>query len=243
MPHSYTYDYRKSHLGQNKAFSYDKQFSTNAYRAMIWQHEQNIINSIIHEFCPIHTVHLDFACGTGRILNHLERFRSISSVGVDISPSMLDVARNNTKRAEILEGDITRIDILGNRKFDLITAFRFFPNAQDELRRDVMHILASHLERGGILVFNNHKNLLSTINQIKTVFRRGFGRGMTLLEVDALVKAAGLSLVQTYHVGVIPSTERYLLLPVKMLGFLEYGLSYIKILKNFAVNQIFVCRR
>ena len=44
-------------------------------------------------------------------------------------------------RATLVEGDLTREPLLGERRFDLVTAFRFFPNAEPALRRDVMAAL------------------------------------------------------------------------------------------------------
>ena len=237
-----SYDYRESHIGKGKEYS--RSFSENPHRSMIWHLEQGILDQIVKQYCVGATTrHLDFACGTGRILEYLEKFENISSVGVDISPSMLDIARQRTKRSEIIEGDITRSDVLGDCKFGLITAFRFFPNAQYDLRRDAISVLVSHLERDGVLIFNNHKNLSSSINCFKRLFGRGFKKGMTLQDVETLVNAAGLYIDNIYYVGVIPSTKRYSLLPVKVLGVLEHALSGYPFLRKLALNQIFACRR
>jgi len=85
-----------------------------------------ILDEILSTFYKdIKIYHLDFACGTGRILHYLAG-RVSCSVGVDLSPSMIEVASRNNKTSEIIQTDITRNDVLGERKFNLITAFRFF---------------------------------------------------------------------------------------------------------------------
>ena len=81
-------------------------------------------------------VHLDFACGTGRILEYFAG-RVDSSTGVDVSDSMMEVAGRWPPKAELIEADLTQNDVLGDRRFNLITAFRFFPNAEPELRQAV----------------------------------------------------------------------------------------------------------
>ena len=148
--------YRESHL--HKGTDYHETFVSFPHRATIWGLEQWLLLKIVRKhFLNEPPRHLDFACGTGRILGYLSPYCR-SAVGVDISASMLDVARGNETRAEIMEADITRDDILGKREFDLITAFRFFPNAEFELRKEALGALARHLSGEGVLVFNNHKN-------------------------------------------------------------------------------------
>ena len=82
-------DYRKSHLHPDKGESYSALFTNNPYRNMVWQFEKSFLDSILTLFyrnSDIH--HLDFACGTGRILSYLED-RTKSSTGVDYLPSCL----------------------------------------------------------------------------------------------------------------------------------------------------------
>ena len=149
-------DYRASHEG--KGSSYHARFSENPKRALMWSIEQRVMKNIIGSFLAGKDVdYLDFACGTGRVLAFMEK-ETQSATGVDISKSMLEVARENVTRAEVIEGDLTRATVLPGREFDLITAFRFFPNAEDQLRQDAMNALAKRLKPGGFLVFNNHKN-------------------------------------------------------------------------------------
>jgi SAM-dependent methyltransferase len=78
-------------------------------------------------------------------------------VGVDISEKMAAVAKTRVAKASFHIGDLTAEDAaLG--QFDLITAFRFFGNAEDALRQQVLRILRAKIRSDGWLIINNHRN-------------------------------------------------------------------------------------
>ena len=240
-------DYRNSHLGSDKAHSYHQQFKYNKYRAMIWDKEKIILNKIVKKnFSDGVSNYLDFACGTGRILGFLSKYaREIT--GVDLSESMLEIAKKSTPdSAQLICEDITKNDTLNDNKYDLITAFRFFPNAQRELRNSSMQVLIKHLTDDGILVFNNHKNHTSFLYTLARLFR-GKAAAITTItmkhsEVKLLCDEHGLKIIDTYHTGIIPSFERFISLPFFLFSPLESFLSRIKILKYFAFNVVYVCK-
>ena len=237
-----TSDYRNSHLHPGKGSSYDRQFTRNPYRSLVWEYERKILDRVMErwkERTPPR--HLDFACGTGRILRYLEN-RTGESVGADLSPSMLEPARGTLQKSEIIEADLTKNDILGDRRFDLITAFRFFPNAQEELRSEVVHLLARHLAPEGWLIFNNHKNTRSLRNRLaRALGRKGF-QGMSPAQAKEFLNRAGLEVVDIYHFGVLPATEGRLLLPRPLLRGVERVLARWKWLRYYGQNLIYVCR-
>jgi predicted TPR repeat methyltransferase len=76
-------DYRASHLG--KGGEYHDKFSRFAYTSVIWDLEQRqMLDLVAAQFAdPGSTRHMDFACGTGRILALLEPAVG-NSTGVDI---------------------------------------------------------------------------------------------------------------------------------------------------------------
>jgi len=232
--------YRESHL--NKGCDYHNNFMSLPHRAMIWRLEQKILDRILREFFPEKPLeYLDFACGTGRILEYMVPHVQ-NAVGVDASQSMLKVARSNIPDATIIEADMTRDDVLANRKFNLITAFRFFPNAEAGLRSEAMQVLAKHLNDNGYLVFNNHKNTGSTRNRLARLFgRRGY-KGMSIAEAKALVAENGLEILKTYHLCVFPASEKHMLLPRFFLRHIEGMLNRIPVLCNFGENLVFVCK-
>lgn len=236
-------DYRNSHLGAGKAASYHQQFSSNPYRAMMWRLERGILDSIINKNFACAPTHLDFACGTGRVLSHLCAVTR-QSVGVDVSEGMLDIARAELSGCKLVCGDITSEDLFPGQKFDLITAFRFFPNAQSELRAAAMEALCRYLKDDGILVFNNHKNRTSLIYRLGRLLRPAPGRrDMSDEEVRALLASCGMEVAEVHHLGAIPSTERFRILPVRVIEWLEARLSKIRAFQAWSSNVVYVCRR
>src|SRR6185295_8842136 len=103
--------------------------------------------------------YLDFACGTGRITEMMAPLAQ-ESIGVDVSGTMLEVARVKCPHVRFMESDLTR-DNLDIGLFDMVTAFRFFGNAQDELRSAALKAVVALLRPGGHLVINSHRNPLS----------------------------------------------------------------------------------
>ena len=188
--------YRESHL--QKGADYRESFATQPHLAMVWSLERRLLTRIVRERFPAELpTYLDFACGTGRILGRLPQ-AAASSTGVDVSPSMLQVARNTLTGVELIQADLTCTDTLGDRRFDLITAFRFFPNAEAQLRQDALTAIVRHLEPDGMLIFNNHRNRASLIRRIVVAGRRKIRTrgqksqwGMSRQEAYELVASAG----------------------------------------------------
>lgn len=237
--------YRESHL--TKGADYDESFHTIPHRAMMWRLEQQVLRSILTRAGRPRIEHyLDFACGTGRVLAFVAPYaRSVA--GIDISPTMLEVARKNAPGAEILCGDLTREPLLGNRRFDVISAFRFFPNAEDELRRDVLAQLVEHLQGDGLLIFNNHRNPRSLIRRIDAARARlepepAGSRLMTHEEVEGLVRSAGLRIVRSIPLGTVPVDEARFYGPRGLIEVIERLLSQIPAMRPLAQNAIYVCK-
>ena len=240
--------YRESHL--TKGADYHEIFTSRPHTAVVWSLERRLLRRIVRKRFPDRSPsHLDFACGTGRFLELLSPITA-SSTGVDISASMLEVARDRLTGVELVEADITRADCLGSRRFDLITAFRFFPNAEPPLRRDALDVLVKHLEPNGALVFNNHLNRDSLVQRIVVslgrtgaTLGRNAKRGMSRREAYDLVEESGLAVEREYHLAVLPFTDRHMLRPATLLEGLEEGLGRIGWLAPVAQNLIYVCRR
>lgn len=232
-------DYRESHKDPRKGVEYHAKFSDNPYRSMIWSFEKRVLSDVIKRHELGGARHLDFACGTGRVIQHLKQFTS-TSLGVDVSESMLKVARSEMPEAQFINIDLTR-EQLDQKAFNLITAFRFFANAQDDLRSDAMRTLANMLAPDGVLVFNNHKTRASAVYRVGRIVRKN-QRDMSTGDVMALVRDSGLRVVEIHHVGVFPSIDRLRLMPIALLRFLEGMLSKVSWLGPFASNRIFVCK-
>jgi hypothetical protein len=106
-----------------------------------------------------------------------------------------------------------------------------------------MQVLVNHLKDGGLLVFNNHKNSTSSLYSLARIIKgKNSISAMNDSEVRRLCDEYGLYVVDTYHVGVFPSFDRFILLPLILLSPLESLFSKIKIFKYFAFNIVYVCK-
>jgi predicted TPR repeat methyltransferase len=233
--------YRESHKMPGKGISYHDSFESQKYRKMIWKLEKIYLKKIITEnFRNKKITHLDFACGTGRILKYLED-QTVSSLGIDVSNEMIRVARKSV-RSHVIEGDVTKKDFLNNKIFNLVTAFRFFPNAEDSLRRGVLDAIVPHIADNGLLVFNNHRNKDSFLEKIiRIVFRKQY-RGMNFRDVKLMVKDYDLDLIGIYSMGLLRDSFKKNI-PFGLLYSLEHSLSRFFQLKSYGYNQIYVFRK
>jgi SAM-dependent methyltransferase len=239
--------YRDSHVGKGE--DYQRRFASCSFRRITWQWEQRLLPAIVQAQLPPgrRRRYLDFACGTGRILALLEPHFD-EALGVDVSPTMLATARESC-RSRVLQADLTAASHESNElaAFDLITAFRFFPNAEPALRLAAMQRLAALLAPGGKLVFNNHQNDGSLTGQLRRLRRRLGGGSMLpwMREADVLelVQAAGLRIAQRHHFGVVPGTEHRTLLPAALQYGVERLLERVPALGRMATCHVYVCER
>ncbi len=151
--------YRESHLGAGKARSYDEDlWDPYAAKGLDWEVERRLLIDILSSPVAdeIYSV-ADFACGTGRVLEFLSSHFP-SATGIDISPEMLSRARLRCPRATLILGDVTADPALAHGPFDLITAFRFFLNAEPTLQSEVLTWMRNSLRPGGMVVANFHLN-------------------------------------------------------------------------------------
>ncbi|WP_161813867.1 class I SAM-dependent DNA methyltransferase [Steroidobacter agaridevorans] len=224
------------------AKDYDtKLFSPGSFDAALWEREQRLLDRILQQHVTGRDSYLDFACGTGRVLAHVEpHFQT--AVGLDISETMLAIAKQRVRAAMLVEGDATRDPLLlGGQKFDFITAFRFFLNAQPSLREEAMSFVASALKNDqSRLLFNVHGNRHSTraLVAAKAHFTREQFASMSVRECIDLVERHGLEVVEWYGIG---SYDKSLLrlMPLSAWRWAEQAAA---LPKRFAVYLYFVCR-
>jgi predicted TPR repeat methyltransferase len=192
-------DYRLSHL--EKGADYDEAIDDGAFNSFMTEREAVLLPRLLSQLFPsTRPKYFDFACGTGRITSLLEP-HTRESWGVDVSASMVAQAAKKCARTRFVIRDITT-QPLDESGFDLATAFRFFGNAQDELRRTVFRAVAAHLADGGYFVFNNHRNSRS----IRALLQRATGRyedhaDLDLAKLKALMAPAGLRVERTVGIG------------------------------------------
>jgi ubiquinone/menaquinone biosynthesis C-methylase UbiE len=146
--------YRMSHQAAEARIAYDRTFEVGYYAGLWRKIEQPLLESILRPLGGPERTSLDFACGTGRITKVAARFFG-SVVGVDVSEAMLSNA-SVPENVTLICADITRTPL--ERQFNVITAFRFFLNAEDNLRRDALRTIYRHLHEDGVLVCNIQLN-------------------------------------------------------------------------------------
>ena len=238
--------YRESHKYKGKGAEYETYYQNKAWQRFLWSREQEIILRILEKYFTGRDIHLlDFACGTGRITELLEN-RVKTSTGIDVSGAMLAIAREKLNRTEIIETDITAENVLKPRKFNLITAFRFFLNAEPELRSGAIKAIAELLDEDGYFVFNNHQN--SGSPWIKLRYRRhrkkipeGTFNIMSIEQMKMLVEEAELEIVEIYPVGFFNPPK----IPVscRLNRVIDWAAGKFKFLNRFSESPIAVCRR
>lgn len=238
--------YKESHKYATKGAEYEEHYEKQPWDKFLWSREREIILRILEKYFAGREIHLlDFACGTGRIAGFLEE-RVDSSSGVDVSDSMLAIARQKLHRTEIVNADITAENIFKPGKFNLITAFRFFLNAEEELRSTAIRAIAELLSEEGYFVFNNHHNLGSPWIRLLNARHlkknpEGTFNVMTVEQMRSLVEDAGMEIVEFYPAGFFHPPK----VPVSyMLNHaIDSIASKFNFLHGFSENLIAVCRR
>lgn len=241
--------YRQSHISPGYAEYYEKTYAEGYYAIQWEQVEKPLVRTILADLAARGAARsLDFACGTGRILQlHGEIFDDV--VGTDISAEMLAVARLRCPEARIVEADLTATGATGRvAGRQVCTAFRFFLNAEPALRADVLEVLTNCLVDGGHLVANFHCNPASPIGTFYRIRNRLSGRTinnlMSVREAEALLRAHGFAIEAVHRYGLWPRfgwwfnrLNELLLRPVETLG------QRIPILMRAAQSFVIVAKR
>ncbi len=232
-------NYTAVHMGAGER--YHKRFVSHPGRALMWELEQAALRDIVGALKPRRI--LDFACGTGRISSFVENAFPESSIdGIDISESMINLAREKAVRTNYRLMDTQQaISVFGERHFDLIMAFRFFPNAEVSLRRRIAVDLARLVSDDGSLVINNHRNFWST----SYFARRLKGEqpiGALNSDVEGLFTDQGFRVVRKLSLGVWPQGDnKALLLPWKAVRALEQrNLAWLASRHALGYNTVWV---
>jgi len=192
-------DYRKSH--QQRGGTYDATLAASPFDAYMAQLERQYLREIVPSLFPHKKPrYLDFACGTGRITETVSPLCA-EAIGVDISASMLAEARSKCPSVKFIETDLTKSKIdLGT--FDLATSFRFFGNAQQDLRIAVLQALHRALGPKAYLIINSHRNPRSLAMLFNAVTGGG-DQGMDLHfpKLKRLLHSCGFEIVQSRPIG------------------------------------------
>ncbi|KZD21338.1 class I SAM-dependent DNA methyltransferase [Tardiphaga robiniae] len=202
--------YRASHQSADIVADYAKTFEV-GYCAALWRNvEQPLLESILRPLGGPERTSLDFACGTGRITKVSASFFG-SVVGVDVSEAMLlaaSVPDNVTLRCIDITNDP------GQQIFDVATAFRFFLNAEDALRRDALRAIYRYLRKDGVLVCNIQLNATSPIGMVSRILNWAYPRRprntLTLDQFSRVLSAEGFEVIESTYYGYLPRPGSFL---------------------------------
>ncbi len=199
--------YVDSHKPPRKGEAYDAYYNSDSEMRYLWAQERHVLAQVLREFYANRPVHLlDFACGTGRISGFLES-RVESSCGVDVSDSMLMEARKKLTRTALRRVNLIEDCPFAPKSFNLITAFRFFLNAEPELRRAAVEVLEPLLAEDGCFVFNIHQNKHSIYYSPTELYCRMRHlepvRTLGIRECANILGQVGLKMCRVYSIGLL----------------------------------------
>ena len=231
-------NYSLSHIGKGPL--YDSRFHSAPLDEM-WNQEKAILKIMLNCLRPLRV--LDLACGTGRISSFLAaQAPSAEITGIDISDSMLQIARKkSTSAVRYIRANMAEIDLIKTESaFDLITCFRFITNAENDLRLQMIECAARHASKGAILVLNNHQNIDSIPLRLQNTLKRE-EHGISNSAIVKLVENRDFKLLRTFSLGVTPQDERKYLLPTTMSKALErINLKFLAPSHKLGINQIMI---
>jgi SAM-dependent methyltransferase len=226
-------------------------FAQGSYGALLWNLERQFLETFLQRF-PIaadELDYLDFACGTGRIVAFVEP-KVMTARGIEISERMLKLATSRVSEAELVKVDITAAEAPIEGQYDLITAFRFFLNAEPALRLNAMRGLADRLRDGrSRLIFNvhghvpSHKLLTVPQQMIRTIMGKPRSRlFMTRRQVKQLVSEAALEIEEVFGYDLFSSKALHLM-PYDTLFSLERRWAGKSMAQMFGGHQLYVARK
>jgi ubiquinone/menaquinone biosynthesis C-methylase UbiE len=214
-PNSISYSDRFKNPTDVEAYE-SREYGARSYPSFIWQLQQPVVEQTIRNLKDqTGTVRLlDFACGTGRIISFVESMVDTAE-GVDLSETMVELARRKCKKATLRVGNILTQPELLQGSYDVITCFRFILNVEPELRSRVLQQLRRVLrEPQGLLIVNIHGNSRS-FRHPAVAWRRWRERGkpstersmlneMSPSETRTLLKENGFQIVREVGFGLLP---------------------------------------
>ena len=234
---SYTQRFKNKKLA---SYYQGVEYGKNSYYSYIWELEQRYLVEIIKKLRQNkkNISYLDFACGTGRIIAYVEKYVD-SSVGLDVSDEMIEIAQKRVFNSTLIKSDILKNPI--NSKYDLITAFRFFLNAENSLRNDILRALKKNMRKDSVLVISIHGNSNSA-RYISYLVNKMIGKRLNQLSYEdtkQLVAINGLEIVDWVGIGLMPKVL-YRIRPIRKMVFKIDAILYEnKFLYKFCQTLVF----
>ena len=237
--------YRNSHTTQGYGDEYEVAYDDSTYYGQLWKTiERDLVVSTLRKLKQAGAENcLDFACGTGRILSAVESVFD-DTVGVDVSDAMITVARTKCTKSNIIKQDLTRTGL--DDRFDVITSFRFFRNAEESLRNDALRAMREHLSNDGCLVVNTHGNPWSpgmVALSARALIFKSTARTISKKKFERLLNDNGFKIEKQIDYSYLPRIGSFFPRWYRpLMGPFEKVLPKIPLLKHIAESTLFVVR-
>ena len=246
-------DYRNRF--KNSAGAYEK-ITQSKHIRLIYELEKGVFLKLLGEINSEEKTLMDFACGTGRWTQFLENHFK-QTTGTDVSEQMIATARQKCSKSGFIVTDITTDTVdkeLKDKQFDVITAFRFYKNAEEQLRKDVTESIPRYLKKNGLFIFDLHLNTFSFMGILANIIRflklqklLKIGeltiRTISLNDIRKLFTDTHFEIVDYYGMGVLPGRSNYTILPKKLLYKIETFFTKRKILRGFSYNILVIAKK
>jgi len=234
-------DYRDNFLGDRANVYETREYGKDSYYTFMWKLEKKYLKEFLMK--RKFKNYLDFACGNGRVIEFLEHYVE-NSLGIDVSEDMLKIAEKKVVRSDLLLQDITERKL--KKIFDLITAFRFFLNAQEDLRHDVLVQFKNLTKKDSVVIISNQGNRFSfrffTVFINKYIFKKDHNQ-LSKKDLEKLFENYGFKLIEYRGIGFLPKPFYKIPLINKVFFWLDYLFYEIKIFSYFSHNQILIFER
>jgi SAM-dependent methyltransferase len=236
-------DYRTSHLVGDCAARFDGYYRSGTGH-LYWEHfEKPYLERLFARLGKERPGrYLDFACGTGRILEvgvpHFDE-----AVGIDVSEVMLAEARRKVPNARLIHADVM-VDPPNVGAFQVISLFRFILSAEQHLREGVLGWLRTVIASEGMLVLNNHLNkwsLLALKHRVRNAMRGQWGATPADKDMELLLQRCGFRVVERHGIGVLPQWRDRRWFPSATVLHLEELLESSSTLQKYAKERIYLC--
>lgn len=237
--------YRDKHIGEGIGRRYDATHQ-NKVDALIWgKFVKVFLKAVLSKAAQEGAKnYLDFACGTGRILK-IGASIFANSTGIDISPDMLELARERVPTARFYCTDVTGDIDLVQSSFDCVTLFRFLLNAEEELRENVLSWLSKHMPSGALLIGDTHQHSLSPMGIVTIIARRLGRKDLNVLsrsKAQETLERHGFKVIRWSGYRVLPSINGRAIFGTAIQLRGEQLLQGLK-LGYFGSEQVFIAKR
>ncbi len=182
----YESQFQSDDVAQNYAALYSEHDSSDA---RIWREQRQILAPLIREMVDDGARDaFDFACGTGRITAFLADHGLQRVVGFDVSEQMLKIARGQRPDLEFVAANPAAAvpPPAGADRADVVTAFRYFLNADERERTAMMRAMAESCRPDGYLILHNHGHAKSS----RTLWLKISRRPARILSTESIVELA-----------------------------------------------------